>query len=149
MAGYLDEYGVADARRNKVIAWIVGSVVLVGLLAITGYFVLRTWPAKSRVSAFLEALQKHDYQAAYGFWSRSDYPYKQFLEDWGPSSPFASASAARITKSRYCDDSSIVWVAPQSGKDVALGYQRSSGTLGFWPWPEGCPQRFPAPSTGP
>ncbi|HOK48168.1 MAG TPA: hypothetical protein PLK67_19625, partial [Bryobacteraceae bacterium] len=65
MAGFLEEYGVADARRARVFRAISISVLAIVFGTIIGYFVLRTWPAKRQVNTFLEDLRRGDYQAAY------------------------------------------------------------------------------------
>jgi hypothetical protein len=152
MAGYLEEYGVADERRSKVIRWIVISAVLAAITGVTLYFTLRTYPARRQVDSFLEDLKRHDYRAAYRDWGCArdcrDYPFKSFMEDWGPQSPFANAEAAKIKKTRFCETGVIVTVTAPKGEDVALWYQRSDGTIGFAPWPV-CAPHIPAPAGAP
>ncbi len=152
MAGFLDEYGVADARRSRVIWWIVISAVVVAVTATALYFTLRTWPAKRQVSAFLDDLERHDYQAAYRVFGCAkgcpDYAFNSFLDDWGPKSPFANPTAAQVRKTRYCGSGVIVTLQSPKGEDVALWYERSAGTLGFAPWPV-CAPRIPAPIAAP
>jgi hypothetical protein len=150
MAGYLEDYGVADERRSRVIRWIVISAVSAAVIGIVGYFVLRTYPAKRQVGVFLSDLARHDYQAAYRDWGCGggcpDYSFQSFMRDWGPGSVFANASDARIMKTRFCDAGVIVTLAPAKGTDVPLWYQRSNGTLGFAPWPV-CAPHIPAPTS--
>jgi len=152
MAGYLEDYGVSDDRRSRVIRWIVISAA-VGLLAsVALYFTLRTYPAKRQVRTFLADLERHDYRAAYRVWGCAkdcpDYTFESFLQDWGPKSGFADASVATIRKSRYCNTGVIVTLTPPKGEDVALWFERSSGTLGFAPWPV-CAPRIPVPTAAP
>jgi len=150
--GFLDGYGVADARRARVIRWIVISVAVVSVVAIVLFFYLRTWPAKRQVSRLLDDLKRGDYRAAYADWGCArgcpDYKFEQFLEDWGSRSNFKDAAAAQIRKTRFCDTGVIVTLAPASGPDVSLWYQRADGTLGFSPWPV-CAPHIPAPSATP
>lgn len=152
MAGYLEQYGVADARRSRVIRWIVISAAVVGVAALLLYFTLRTLPATRQVDVFLDDLKRRDYQAAYRDWGCAqgcpDYVFASFMRDWGPQSDFADAADARIRKSRFCNTGVIVTLAPPKGEDVALWYQRSNGTLGFAPWPV-CAQHIPAPTAAP
>jgi hypothetical protein len=152
MAGYLEQYGVADARRSRVIRWIVISAAAAGVAALLLYFTLRTLPATRQVGVFLDDLKRHDYQAAYRDWGCArgcpDYAFASFLRDWGPRSDFADAAGARIRKSRFCNTGVIVTLQPPKGEKVALWYQRSSGTLGFAPWPV-CAQHIPAPTAAP
>ncbi len=150
MAGFLEEYGVADARRAKVIRWLVISALAVVFGSIALYFVLRTWPARRQVNAFLDDLRRRDYQSAYRDWGCgggcTDYPYAKFLEDWGPQSAFADAGAVAIKRSRYCKSGGvIVTINSPKGDEVPLMYLRGDGSLGFSPWPI-CDPRVPAPA---
>jgi hypothetical protein len=148
MAGFLEDYGVEEARREKTIRWIVISVAVLLVATIVGYFVLRTYPAKRHVEAFLTALRQGDFQAAYRVWGCTqpcrDYSFDKFMEDWGPKGVFGSPSRARITDTSFCNTGVIVTVAPSKGSDVALWYERSNGTLSFAPWPT-CVEHIPAP----
>jgi hypothetical protein len=152
MAGFLDEYGVSDERRSKVIRWIVISAVAAAVIATALYFTLRTYPARRQVSVFLDDLKRRDYQTAYRDWGCGggcpDYAFASFMRDWGPQSDFANASDSRVKKSRFCDTGVIITLTPSKGEDVALWYERSSGTLGFAPWPV-CAPRIPAPTSAP
>lgn len=152
MSGFLDDYGVSDLRRERIVRRLViaAAVLIVG--AIAGYFILRTYPAKRQVKAFLDDLRNHDYQTAYRAWGCGqpcrDYPFKSFLEDWGPKSEFADVAKASVKKTRFCNSGVIVTLDAPSGREVPLWYERSDGTLGFAPWPV-CAERIPAPSPRP
>jgi hypothetical protein len=153
MAGYLEEYGVADERRSRIVRWLAISVAVLGIGALVLYFGFRTWPAKRQVRAFLGDLRRRDYQAAYRDWgcarSCPDYAYDKFMEDWGPSGKFPDPSAAAIQRSRYCQSGGvIVTVKSPKGGVVDLMYDRSEGALGFAPWPV-CDPRIPAPDSTP
>ena len=151
MAGYLEQYGVGDERRARVIRWLVLSAIVAVVAALAFYFVFRTYPAKRQVKAFLSALSRRDYAAAYRLWGCAqpcpDYPLAKFLEDWGPRGEYGNAAAAGIKKVRYCNTGVIVTLNLAKGDDVALWYQRSNGSLGFSPW-DVCAPRIPSP-TGP
>lgn len=153
MAGFLEEYGVADQRRSKAVRWILGSAVVAVVAATALYFTFRTYPAKRRVQAFLADLGRHDYRAAYRDWGCGDagcagYSFDKFMEDWGPRSPFANASAASIKRTRFCDTGVIVTLADPAGADLPLWYERRDKTLGFAPWPV-CNPHIPAPQGAP
>jgi hypothetical protein len=149
MAGYLEQYGVADARRNKVIRRIVISGAVVAVCAVVLFYTLRTYPAKRHVHAFLADLARHDYKTAYRDWGCAqgcpDYTMNQFMEDWGPKSTFANASAAHISSAEFCNAGVIVTVAPPAGRAVPLWYDRNNGSLGFSPW-DYCYKHIPEPS---
>lgn len=148
MAGYLDEYGVSDARRERIVKRLVIAAAVLLIAVIAGYFVLRTYPATRQVNAFLSGLRNRDYQAAYRAWGCAqpcrDYSFNNFLEDWGPKSAFGDAARAGVKKARYCNSGVIVTLGAPSGKELPLWYERSDGTLGFAPWPV-CAERIPAP----
>ena len=147
MAGFLEGYGVEDARRARTLKWaliLILSAIVIGSVL---YFLLRSYPAKAKVGDFLEDLRRQNYRAAYEMWGCTasspcrDYSFEKFLEDWGPKSPHANAAAASIARTRYCGPGVIVTVNfGKSGDDVLLWYQRSDRTLGFAPWPVCAPQ---------
>src|SRR5688572_10915121 len=109
MSGYLDGYGVADARRGKLIKRLLLSVVTVLIAGAVLYFQFRDYSEDRQVKAFLEHLRNKDYQSAYALWGCSEatpcpqYVLEEFLKDWGPDSPFANASAAEITGKKSCE----------------------------------------------
>lgn len=150
MAGFLEEYGVADDRRAKVIRWLVISALVIVFGSIALYFGFRSWPAKRQVNTFLDDLRRRDYQAAYRDWGCGracpEYPYNKFLEDWGPKSEFADPGASAIKRTRYCQSGGvIVTINSPKGVEVPLMYLRGNGSLGFSPWPV-CDPRVPAPT---
>lgn len=150
MAGYLEEYGVADARRGKIIRWIVIVAVSLTAIGLIAYFTLRTWPAKRDVRAFLSLLERKDYQGAYRAWGCAktcrDYSFERFLSDWGPRSEFAEVSKASIKRARVCgNDDVIVTLTSPKGQETPLMYEHGNRTLGFSPWPI-CDPRIPAPT---
>ncbi len=148
MAGYFEEFGAGEQRRERAIRWIVISALVLVIGVISGYFVLRTYPARQSASRFIKALSNNDYRAAYRMWGCDkpcrDYSFEKFMEDWGPKSEFARASATAIEKTRYCNTGIIVTLRSPAGSDVALWYERKDKTLGFSPWPV-CVERIPAP----
>jgi len=160
MAGYLDEYGAGDEKRekrNKSI-FILGAGALVLLFLWFFFFVwdkteilrfesvarlaqvLRNHQQESRVKSFFDLLQRQDYKAAYALWNCTDahpckdYPFPEFLKDWGPDSP-RKAAHFTIPRSRSCGSGVIVTVDDGAGQPDALWVQRSDLTIGFSPFP--------------
>jgi hypothetical protein len=160
MAGYLDQYGAGDERREKRNRWILisGAVALLILFLWFFFFVwdkteilrseslarlaqvLRNHRQESRVKSFVEDLQRKDYQAAYGLWGCSvaqpcqSYPFPEFMKDWGPGS-VRNPSSYTILKSRSCGNGVIVTVDFGPNQEDALWVQRKDLTLGFSPFP--------------
>lgn len=153
MAGYFEEYGVAEARRGKVISRIVISAVVLAVIGLVVYFISRTWAAKRDVGAFLTLLERKEYEAAYHAWGCAkpcrDYSFERFMTDWGPKSEYANAGAASIKRARVCSNKDvIVTLSSPSGGETPLMYDHTNGSLGFSPWPI-CDPRIPEPALPP
>jgi hypothetical protein len=147
-------YDVARARkkRNRIILLVL-VVLVIGILC----WLLRFWPEEHVVNRFFDALQQQNYEQAYGVWMHdpdwkqhpdkySQYPYNDFIRDWGPSgewgiikshrvdgaavpsgysgSPFATASGVVVvvTVNDRVADKAHIWV------------QKNDKTLGFSPY---------------
>ena len=142
MAGYLDHYGAGDDRREKIIKWIVFSVL--GLVLVGGPLVFQFYDYRqeSQVKRFFRLLETHDYKAAYALWGCSDaqpctgYSLNSFLDDWGPS---RDTGNMRITRSRSCGSGVILTVNFDQNRQERLWVEKSNLTIGFSPFP-GCPR---------
>ncbi len=147
-------YDVARARkkRNRIIVLVL-VVIVIGVAC----WLLRFWPEEHLVDRFFDALQQQNYDQAYGVWMHdpdwkqhpdkySQYPYNDFIKDWGPSgewgiikshhvdgaavpkgysgSPFATASGVVVvvTVNDRIADKAHIWV------------QKNDKTLGFSPY---------------
>jgi hypothetical protein len=164
MPEYLSEdYGIKEQRRERIIRWTILSVLILVLVVGLTYFAYRSYPAEKQINLFLKELRDKNYQAAYRLWGCTenspcrDYTLDKFLQDWGPNSQYANASAAVIQKRSYCGPGGIwsklgdslahalgervCYCGPGMiatvnfgvGNPVYLWYQRSDGTLGFAP----------------
>lgn len=139
--GYLEGYGVRDARREKVIRWIVLTAVLLGILALILYFQFRNYSEEQQIQTFLEHLRNKDYKSAYALWGCTDatpcpqYPFENFMDDWGPSSPQANISEARIATTKSCENGIIQFLQFPDNHEVQLWVERRDQTIGFAPWP--------------
>jgi len=143
MASYLDHYGAGVDRRLKIIKIVAISVAV--LLVATGIslFVFHDYRQEQQVKRFFALLERHDYQAAYELWVRTEtdrrgYPFASFLQDWGPESDHRSVADFRIAKSRSCGSGVILTVDFSGGKEEKLWVERNNLTIGFSPLP-GCP----------
>jgi len=161
MAGYLDHYGAGDERREKrnKLFLITGACILLLLFLWFFFFVwdktevlraapvarlaqiLRNHRQESRVKSFFDLLQRQDFKAAYALWSCTDqhpckdYPFTEFMKDWGPASPRAAAAGYTIPKSRSCGSGVIVTVDFGHNQENALWVERSDLTIGYSPYP--------------
>ena len=141
MPGFLDEYGVADARRERLVKRIIifgGSAIL---LAVLGYYTFRTYGQERIVSRFLGDLKTQQYQDAYKMWCPENckyYPPEEFLKDWGPSGQYARTSDWKVEHVDYCDGGVVFDL--NLPDDVGLWVNRSTNVISFNPTPR-CPGR--------
>jgi hypothetical protein len=102
-----DEAG-ARRRRARIVA-IVGTLLVVGFLV----YQFRFWPEEHLVDKFFAALQKQDYEAAYGLYTadsawkenqpkHSMYPYNEFYRDWGPGGEWGLVKNYKIYATGEC-----------------------------------------------
>src|SRR5579875_833844 len=89
MGSYLQQYGVSEEHRNRVIRWIIiGCVAALVLWAIL-YFALHDRSETNTVKTFLAQVNAHNYRAAYSDWGCTaatpcpNYDFSRFMDDWG------------------------------------------------------------------
>jgi hypothetical protein len=157
MAGYLDQYGAGDERRERRNRglFIAGGAFLLGLLF---WWFLYGWDKsevvrephiarmvqklrhhnqEGEVRQFLELLRNRQYEAAYKVWgANKDYPFDKFMEDWGSQ---RSISSFEITRSRTCGSGVVITVDFPKGQEENLWVQNADRTIGFSPFAAGCP----------
>ena len=143
MAGYLDQYGAGEERREKIIKIAALSLVTALVAGAILFFVFHNYSQERVVKQFFERLQAHDYQGAYEMWVRTaddrhSYPFPSFLRDWGPQGEHADVSNFHIAKSRSCGSGVILTVDFGKNQEEKLWVQRDDLTIGFSPLP-GCP----------
>jgi hypothetical protein len=157
MAGYLDQYGAGDERREKRNRWlfISGGAALVALLFLWFLYgwdksevvrephvarlvqKLRHHGQEGEVRQFLELLRSRQYEAAYKVWGvNKDYPFDKFMEDWGGQ---RNIGTFEITGSRSCGSGVVITVGFQKGEEQSLWVQNADRTIGFSPFAAGCP----------
>jgi hypothetical protein len=141
MAGYLDQYGAGEERREKIVKIIAVSLVAVIVVGGLLYWFLKNWQEERQAKRFFENLASQDYKSAYARWGCTDakpcrdYPFAEFMRDWGPA---AGKSGGKVVKSRSCGSGVILTVEYGATPPDKLWVQRQDLTIGFSPWP-GCP----------
>jgi len=143
MPGYLDQYGVGDERRIKIIKVTVFSAIAVLIAGAVLFFIFHNYRQEQQAKKFVESLAAREYDRAYAYWVRTEqdrqgYPMSSFLQDWGPASQHSDVSGFRIVKSRSCGSGVILTVRFDKGTEEKLWVQRDELTLGFSPLQE-CP----------
>jgi len=137
--GYLDQYGVADARKERRIRRVLLAVAAVALASGSLYLWFKNYREEQQVGGFLTMLEKGDYPAAYTFWGCrveapcKNYDYKSFLEDWGPSSPVGKLASYRLGVSRARGSGVEIPVALNGRPPVKLWVEHKDRSVGFAP----------------
>jgi hypothetical protein len=144
MPGFLDNYGIADERRGRLVKRLAIWGLTIVVVSSLAYLYFRTWRQEKVVKQFLVAIAQQDFQGAYKMWGCTqdtpcrNYPPEKFTEDWGPSTPYANAAAAKIDNIDYCDSGVVFSISYPRADPVFLYVETSSGIVGFSPWPR-CP----------
>lgn len=140
------QYDPAIERRRRIkVATIVALIlVLVGL-----GWMYRNWPEERLVDRFFNALQKPDYEAAYGIWRHdpqwkqhlekySQYPFNEFYRDWGPGGEWGIIKSHKIYGSanpKGGGSGVIVEVVVNDRTEHArIWVEKSDKTLSFSPY---------------
>jgi hypothetical protein len=146
VAGYLDSYGVEDAKRERRWKTIALAVLALAIVALVVFLVFRNRAEKRIANEFLDALRAHDYQRAYQLWGCTpqnpcrDYSMQKFMEDWGPNGLYRQPSAIQYTTVDSCGSGVVFTVQYPNAEPFGLWVDSSTKTLGFAPWPR-CPGR--------
>jgi hypothetical protein len=137
-------------RRNLLIGSGV-AVLAIALIAFAGFALGHGWffmnlPAERRVGVFLAAVQAQDYAKAYGIfyndpdWQQhpdkyKDYPLKRFTEDFSTQSDWKGpVNSYHVDFSKRNETGTVVRATINGSIPLTLNYQRSDGTLSFFPY---------------
>jgi hypothetical protein len=146
MAGYLDQYGAGEEKRENIVKFSVFGLLFVLIFGSLGYYLFKNHAQEKKVRVFLDTLRKKDYPGAYQLWGCSvqtpcaGYAYDKFLEDWGPKG--ASVDALRIDDSESCNSGVILTVDTAPDKHEKLWVEKQGGGLAYSPF-EMCPNKSP------
>jgi hypothetical protein len=136
-------YDAAKARRRNIKIGLIVVAVLV--LAVVGWL-YRNWPEEHAVNQFFAALQKQDYEGAYGIyfndptWQKhqqkySQYTYADFYRDWGPGGEWGLVKSHRIYGSASTPRGVVVEVVVNDRADRARMFvEKPDKTLTVYPY---------------
>lgn len=136
------QYDGARARRRRFA--ISGMIVAVLVLVWLGYH-LRNHSERRVVNRFFAALQKQDYEEAYGLWWNDpqwkqhpqnfpNYQYNDFYRDWGPGGEWGLIKRYSVDCSFATDSGVVVQVTVNGRADHAYSYVlKSNKSLSFSP----------------
>ena len=146
MAGYLDSYGVADQKRERLRKRTIIVVASAVVVALALFVVFHNFQEKRVVHRFLNELKAGRYQEAYNTWGCTtaapcrDYAFAKFMEDWGPKGGYANVKQARIPIIDSCGNGVVMTLEIPNVEPFGLFVERDTKTLSFAPWPR-CPGR--------
>ncbi len=149
MAGFMDGYGVADAKRERNLKRIAIALGILLVSAAALYFTFRNYREEKQVSLFLDYLRNKQYAEAYRMWGCTeskpcrDYKFERFLEDWGENSPHKNLDQLKIVKTRSCSGGIIQTLNFGKDNEALLYVNRGDLVIGFAPWPA-CDPRIPS-----
>ncbi|HLJ49331.1 MAG TPA: hypothetical protein VKU01_25130 [Bryobacteraceae bacterium] len=147
MASYLESYGAVEehkARQRRFIKLGVLLAIVVAIVGTVAYALFKNFSEESRAKEFLQLMANQQYQDAYRLWGCTeatpcrDYSFPKFMDDWGPKSGHANASAAKISMSQSCGSGVLIRLDYPGAEAVTLWVERKNDILSFAPWPE-CP----------
>jgi hypothetical protein len=148
MAGYLDQYGAGEERRNTIVA----RIVKIGLSAIVvcalGWYILRNHHQEGVVKSFVGAVRQGDLQGAYRIWGCtqqkpcSGYEFDKFASDWGPRGDAPDTSMFGLTDSESCNDGVLLTLQVNKARAEKLWVVRGDDSISFAPYPI-CPHKSP------
>jgi hypothetical protein len=98
----------ARKRRTRIIFAVASLLMVAGL----GWW-FRYWPQQRIACHFFEALQRQDYNTAYGIWMHDPqwqqhteqhpkYPFADFYRDWGPGGEWGLIKTQRVYGASAC-----------------------------------------------
>jgi hypothetical protein len=139
MGTYLQQYGVEDERRGRMIKRIIIALAILIVLAIAAYLFFHNYSEKRTASRFLDQVNAHNYREAYREWGCTEqhpcpnYDFNRFMEDWGPK---AAAGPWKIASTDSCKSFLTVNVQAPNAQLQSLSVERDNLGLSFAPSPE-------------
>jgi hypothetical protein len=145
------EYDPRPRRRRVRLILVAVVVVIVGVVA---WFIFRYQPEKNVVDRFFTAIEAKNFEQAYGIYKADpdwkqhpdkynpEYPYNQFLLNWGPSGDYGiitshSIECATEPKKRGFKPPSgvivVVRINNRSDRTESLWVEKKSKTINVSP----------------
>lgn len=154
MAGYLDQYGAGEERRNRIVIRSIVALLSTVVVVVLGWYLFLNHHQESVVKAFVAALKRGDTQGAYVIWGCTvalsgpgakpcpDYPYDKFLKDWGPGPDGPDLSVIGLTDSEQCNNAVMLTLRVNPKRTEQLWLDRNNDAVSFAPFSI-CPQQIP------
>ncbi len=148
MAGYLDQYGAGEERRNRIILRSILAVLTIAFVWTLTWYLLLNHHEEGVVKTFVAALKNKDTQSAYRIWGCtsakpcSGYEYQKFMRDWGPGPDGPDLAVLGLTDSEECNNAVLLTLEVNANRTEKLWVDRGNDTITFAPFPV-CPQQIP------
>ena len=148
MAGYLDQYGAGEERRNRIILRSILAVLIIAFVWTLSWYLLLNHHEEGVVKSFVAALKRGDSQGAYRIWGCgaakpcSGYEYVKFMRDWGPGPNGPDLAVIGLTDSEECNSAVMLTLQVNATRTEQLWVDRGSDAITFAPFPI-CPQQIP------
>jgi hypothetical protein len=154
MAGYLDQYGAGEERRNRIIIRSVLAVIAVAVVSTLTWYLLLNHHQEAVVRDFIAALKRGDTRGAYRIWGCGGsnqcrgYEYEKFVKDWGPGPDGPDLNVIGLTDSEQCNDAVLLTLQVNLKRVEQLWVTHDSDNISFAPVLPGytsafCPQQIP------
>lgn len=146
MPGYLEGYGVEEARRGQLIKRIIIGTASAAVLGLLLFLFFRNFSERRVANSFLNAVKARDYQKAYATWGCTaatpcrDYKFEKFMEDWGPNGVYAKANDAHYSIEDACGGGVVFTLEMPGVEPLGIYVNRQDRTVSYAPWPR-CPGR--------
>jgi hypothetical protein len=140
MSGFLETYGQAEAKRERMWKRVVAAAVAAVVLGGGAYWFLHDYREKRQVALFLKLVAEHKYEDAYRLWGCDpahpcrDYSMEKFMEDWGPKGVYGNVAKARVRRTRSCADGVIGILEYAPGDEVYLYVDRQNKNISYSPF---------------
>jgi len=148
MAGYLDQYGAGEDRRNRIIIRTIVITLAAVILASLSWYIFKNHHQEGVIRAFVDAVRKRDLQSAYKVWGCTPekpctgYSYDKFVADWGPQGDAPDPAVFGLTDSESCNNGVLLTLAVNRSRTEKLWVQKNSDAISYAPYPI-CPHKNP------
>ncbi len=151
MPGYLDQYGVGEEERNRIVIRSAVAIIVAVCVAALAWYLFKNQHQQNVVKTFLKAVRSGNYQGAYRDWgcdvskSCSAYSFKTFMSDWGPNAANGGApdpSVLGLSDAESCNNGVLLTVAVNHTRTEALWVDKGNDAISYAPYPI-CPHKSP------
>ena len=146
-----------DPRPRQRMWRLIGLAAALAVTAFLFWWFFRFWPEERVVDRFFEAIERKDFDTAYGIYNAdpswkqhaakyNQYPLPQFVLDWGPSSEYGVITSHKIDCSKepekrgFQSASGVIVTVVINGRSqgTSLWVEKKTKTLTLSPWELQC-----------